>query len=102
MADAMDTHDSQTQSTQTNEPLINFNNYYSIFRHPNKNCMSFSEHAKLSLTFSGKLLLGSVKAFIHAFVPDAYSKSTTDLIKEIDNMINEAGCNKPELRDKDV
>tara|TARA_X000000950_G_C13634438_1_gene544895 strand:+ start:41 stop:235 length:195 start_codon:yes stop_codon:yes gene_type:complete len=64
--------------------------------------MSFSEHAKLSLTFSGKLLIGSIKAFIHAFVPDVYSTSTTELIKEIDSMINVVGCNKPELKDKDV
>ena len=100
MADSLETQ--KTQNKKNNEELINFDNYYSIFRHANKNCMSFSEHAILSLTFSGKLFLGSVKAFIHAFIPDVYSKSTTELIKEIEDMISVAGCNNPDLEKKEV
>lgn len=100
MADSLETQKSQNKNN--NEALINFDNYYSIFRHANKNCMSFSQHAILSLTFSGKLFLGSVKALIHAFIPDVYSKSTTDLIQEIEDMIKVAGCHNPDLEKKEV
>ena len=100
MSDSLETQNSQNKNN--NEALINFDNFYSIFRHANVNCMSFSEHAILSLTFSGKLFVGSVKALIHAFIPDIYSKSTTDLMKEIEDMINVAGCNNPNLEKKEV
>ena len=60
----------------------------------------FKRHAKLSLTFSG--MLGSIKAFIHAVIPDVYSKSTTDLIQEIDNMIVKMGCHKKNIDKKEV
>ena len=83
--------------TEEIKKYINLENYYSIFDHPNKNCMSYLEHAKLSLTFSGMLFVGSIKAFIHAVIPDVYSKSTTDLIQEIDSMISKAGCHKKKI-----
>ena len=69
-------------------------NQYSIFKHPNENCLSYIEHAQLSLTLSGKLFVGSVKAFIHAFVPEAFKTSTSELVKELQYIIDNSGCNK--------
>tara|TARA_B100001093_G_C26851349_1_gene1025307 strand:- start:1739 stop:1996 length:258 start_codon:yes stop_codon:yes gene_type:complete len=81
MADAME---SMTQQI----------NQYSIFKHPNENCLSYIEHAQLSLTLSGKLFVGSVKAFIHAVLPEAFKTSTSELVRELQHIIDNSGCNK--------
>ncbi len=67
---------------------------YYFFNHPTENCMTYLEHSKLSLTLSSKLFLGSVKAFIHAFIPAIFETSTTALLKEIQDIINNSGCEK--------
>ena len=72
----------------------NNNNKYSIFTHVDDNCMNYAEHTILSLTLSSKLFIGSIKAFIHAFIPNAYTSSSSDLVKELDAIISSAGCNK--------
>lgn len=69
-------------------------NKYSIFTHTNENCMSYIEHAMLSLNLSSKLLAGSIKAFIHAFIPSLYKTSSSDAVNELQNIINNAGCHK--------
>ena len=46
---------------------------YSFFTHPSKVCMTYFEHMKLSLYFMKILYIGSIKAFIHAFIPDVLS-----------------------------
>ena len=56
--------------------------------------MSYFQHFKLSLYFSGKLLIGSFKSLIHGIFPSFYIKSTTTLVKEIDNDLKNAGCKK--------
>jgi hypothetical protein len=88
MADAMDTN----EQTHLKSNKIKEIPYYSFFDHPNKNCMTYLEHSKLSLTLSSKLFLGSVKAFIHAFIPAIFETSTTVLVKEIQDIINNSGC----------
>lgn len=70
------------------------NNKYSIFQHANENCMSYIEHAMLSLNLSSKLFMGSIKAFIHAFIPNLYKTSSSDLLYELQTIINNAGCHK--------
>lgn len=70
------------------------NTKYSIFPHANENCMSYIEHAKLSLNLSSKLFIGSAKALIHAFIPNLYKTSSSDVVGELQNIINNAGCHK--------
>ncbi len=68
----------------------------SIFRHPSKVCMSYLEHCKFSLGLSYSLGIGCIKAFIHALLPDYYITSTSDLVVEIQEKIEKAGCKKNE------
>lgn len=65
---------------------------YSFFTHPNKVCMSYFEHMKLSLGFSKTLFVGSIKALIHAFFPNAFITSTSDVNRQIANELSESGC----------
>lgn len=64
------------------------------FSHPKQVCMTYFEHLKLSLKLCYLLGKGSLKAFIHAFIPDKYITSTSDLVNEISNIIKESGCDK--------
>ena len=43
---------------------------FSYFKHPNSVCLSYFNHLKLSLYFSKKFFIASIKAFIHAFLPN--------------------------------
>ena len=67
---------------------------YSFFTHPNAVCMTYFEHMKLSLGFSKTLFVGSIKAFVHAFLPNAYITSTTDINKKMIRELKESGCKK--------
>ena len=42
---------------------------YSYFMHPNKNCMSYYNHFRLSIYYSRRMFVASIKAIIHAFFP---------------------------------
>ena len=65
-----------------------------IFAHPDEVCMSYTEHCKLSLKLCFLMLLGSIKAFIHAFIPDLFITSTSDINKKISIILNNHGCRK--------
>lgn len=65
-----------------------------MFNHPKQVCMNYYTHMKLSLHFSFVLFRGSVKSFIHAFIPDIYITSTTDLTKNLDKLLKESGCDR--------
>ena len=65
-----------------------------MFNHPKKVCMNYYTHMKLSLYFSFVLLKGSIKSLIHAFIPDIYITSTTDLTKSLDKLLKENGCDR--------
>ena len=67
---------------------------YSYFRHPNKMCMSYIHHAFVSLQFSYLLINAGTKAFIHALFPSLYITSTTDVVKDIYNILEGVGCRK--------
>ena len=54
-----------------------------IFAHPDEVCMSYTQHCKLSLKLCLLMLLGCIKAFIHAFIPDLFITSTSDINKKI-------------------
>ena len=67
---------------------------YSFFTHPNAVCMSYFQHMKLSLGFSMTFLEGASKAFVHAFLPNAYITSTTDINKKLIRELKDSGCRK--------
>lgn len=63
-----------------------------LFKHPQAVCMSYGTHLCLSLYFSFILWVGSIQAFIHAFLPDTFITSTTDLAHQLDRVLKSAGC----------
>ena len=65
-----------------------------IFSHPKKVCMTYFEHLTLSLNFSYLFAKGSIKALIHAFLPNLYIKSTTNIVNHIQLQLQQSGCNK--------
>ena len=65
-----------------------------MFSHPKNVCMTYTEHMKFSLQLSKDFFIGSFKAFIHAFYPDAYITSTTDILNEMQEKLDNAGCRK--------
>ena len=70
-----------------------------LFRHPKQVCMTYFQHAKLSLNFSFIFFKASLEAFIHAIYPDICVTSTSDTIKQINDILNKSGCrdNKPQM-----
>ena len=67
-----------------------------IFRHPKAVCMTYFEHAKLSLYFSYLFSKGAVLAVVHAIIPDIATTSTSDTVDAVSHILANAGC-----RDKD-
>ncbi len=63
-------------------------------QHLNNVCMSYFEHYCISMYFSGNLLVASIKAFVHAWVPGWFTTSTSDLINNFKIIINNIGCEK--------
>ena len=63
-----------------------------MFKHPSDVCMTYLEHMEVSLNFSKQLFIGSVQAFIHAFIPDIYITSTTDICNKIQKQLKSYGC----------
>lgn len=68
------------------------NKRFSIFTHPNENCMSYFEHLGLSLSFSRRLLISSWKAVVHAFIPSLYITSTSQTVIEIQDQLLKNSC----------
>ena len=64
-----------------------------MFEHPSKVCMTYLQHFKLSMGFSYMFAVASVKAFIHAIIPDVYIRSTTDTVETALQIIKNSGCN---------
>ena len=63
-----------------------------MFKHPQEVCMTYLEHMYLSLQLSRIFCVGSLKAIIHAFLPDYYVKSSTNVVIEDQQMMANAGC----------
>ena len=45
--------------------------------------------------------VGSLKAVVHAILPDFYVSSTSNLVKEVQQHLQDAGCRKEEEEDKE-
>lgn len=64
--------------------------YY--FKHPKSVCMTYLTHMYLSLYFSYILFIGSIQAFFHAFYPDIFITSTSDLNQKVYKLLTNSGC----------
>jgi len=65
-----------------------------MFEHPQKVCMTYFEHFKLSMGFSCKFAEASVKSFIHGILPCYFANSTTEITTEIKTKLENSGCNR--------
>ena len=63
-----------------------------MFKHPNEVCMTYIDHMLLSLQLSRIFCIGSLKAIVHAFLPDYYVKSSTNVVIEAQQIMANAGC----------
>lgn len=63
-----------------------------MFKHPQEVCMTYLEHMALSLQLSRIFCVGSLKAIVHAFLPDYYVTSSTNVVIEAQQMMTNAGC----------
>lgn len=63
-----------------------------MFQHPTNVCMTYLEHMKLSLELCALFFIGSIKAFIHAFIPDVFVTSSTDTVRDAKEKMSKAGC----------
>ena len=62
------------------------------FTHPTKVCMGYFHHMRFSLYICTKLLKGSVQALVHAFYPDCFVTSSSDLVEELAREMSAIGC----------
>ena len=58
----------------------------SMLQTPKTVCMDYQTHAKFSLQMAYLFAVGSVKAVVHAILPDFYVSSTIDLVKKFNNI----------------
>lgn len=60
--------------------------------HPQSVCLTYYDHFKLSMKFSYKFGIASLKAFIHAIFPFMFIKSTTQIVSDIENQLKTNKC----------
>jgi hypothetical protein len=65
-----------------------------LFKHPQNVCMDYFEHFKFSSNLGIIFLKASLKAFIHAILPDCYISSSSDHTLEVITLIDNSGCKK--------
>lgn len=62
------------------------------FTHPTKVCMGYFQHMSFSLYICKRLLQGSIQALAHAFYPDWFVTSSSDLVLELTREMSQVGC----------
>lgn len=67
-------------------------NNYSYFQHPQKVCMSYFQHCFFSLKLARYFMVGTFKAIVHAFIPSFYITSSSDMIEDVKEEFENAGC----------
>ena len=81
-------------------PLHKRSVIYSQFKHPQSVCMSYFEHCMFSLKLAGCFAVGSLKAVIHAFFPNMYVTSSTDLLSAMKEDMAKIGCHQDEKEEE--
>lgn len=59
-----------------------------FLQHPREQGMTYAQHAAHSLKFSAKFAKASLQSLIHAFVPNQFQSTTTDLTKSLVEQLN--------------
>ena len=77
-------------------PAFKNKSIYSIFQHPQSVCMSYCQHCMFSLKLAGCFALGSFKAVVHAFFPNLYITSSSDLLITMKEEMTKIGCHQYE------
>ena len=65
---------------------------FSIFSHPKNVCMTYLEHMGVALQISATFFVGSLVAFIHAFIPDIFVNTPSQLNQHVTYIITKNGC----------
>jgi len=65
-----------------------------LLEHPKSICLTYCKHFILSLEFSIRFYIASIKAIIHAFLPFIFITSTSDTIKIVDKKLMVNKCKK--------
>ena len=63
-----------------------------MFTHPAEVCMTYWEHARLSLGLAWLFAKAAVAAAIHAVWPDVLISHSTDAVAEAQKRLAAAGC----------
>lgn len=66
------------------------------FQHPKNVCMTYLEHFRFALKISYLFLSGATVTLIHAFVPDVFTNTPSDINAKIKYEIENSGCRKEE------
>ena len=69
------------------------------FIHPAQVCMSYYQHFCFSMYLARRFAIGSAKAVIHAFLPDYFITSSSDLIEDIRQDMSKIGCKPDDTHD---
>lgn len=83
-------------------PAFNNKSIFSNFKHPQSVCMSYYEHCMFSLKLAGYFALGSFKAAVHAFFPNMYITSSSDLLITMKEEMVKIGCYQHEKEEEEV
>jgi len=67
-----------------------------FFIHPENVCMTYLEHFCFSLEMTWYLSVGCVKSLIHAFIPDLFVNSTSEIVTLIQQRLSQVGCRRLE------
>ena len=71
-------------------------NKYSYFQHPQKVCMSYFQHCCFSLKLAHYFMVATLKAIVHAFLPNMFITSSSDHVTKIKELLENSGCRKEE------
>ena len=59
---------------------------------PESVCMTYKTHLMFSLKLSFKFAMASLKALVHAFIPNIFMSSSTQALNDINKIVKSSGC----------
>lgn len=63
-----------------------------MFLHPRKVCMTYFQHFCFSMYLCSLFCKGAILAFFHSLLPDFFITSSSDIVNNIQHLINTSGC----------
>ena len=63
--------------------------YNLLTEHPKEKKLTYLQHLFRSMSISIHFLFGAIKGTIHAFLPFLFATSSTDIVRELDSLLNE-------------